>query len=163
MPLEIERKFLLASDGWRVAADRGTRMRQGYFETGPESPTVRVRRVGTRGFITVKGRPVGIARSEFEYPVSAADAEAMLAEFCGSRLVDKIRYRIDAGRGMIWEIDEYLEKNAGLFTAEIELPTPDAGFDRPDWLGREVTGDPAFTNGALSRRPWNMRSEEEKR
>ena len=83
----------------------------------------------------------------------------MLREFCGSRIVEKIRYLVPAGDGLVWEIDEYCGLNSGLFTAEIELPSEDVVFRRPRWLGREVSGDPDYTNGALSRRPWTTRPE----
>lgn len=158
MAIETERKFLLASDGWRAGAGDGVRMVQGYFSGfgSPEepAPTVRVRIAGARGFLTVKGRPSGWSRSEFEYEIPLADAEAMLREFCGARIVEKRRYRLPAGDGLVWEIDEYFGRNEGLFTAEIELPDPESSFFRPDWLGAEVSGDPRYTNGALSRCPF---------
>ncbi len=159
MGTEIERKFLLASSAWRSGADRGVRMVQGYFSSGGPSPepppTVRVRIAGERAFLTVKGRPSGWERSEFEYEIPVPDAEAMLREFCGPRIVEKRRYLHPAGNGLVWEIDEYFGRNAGLFTAEIELPEPDAPFEHPGWLGKEVSDDPRYTNGALSRRPFS--------
>lgn len=92
MATEIERKFLVANDGWRAAAGRGVRMVQGYFESGictAPPPTLRVRIAGERAFLTVKGRPSGVSRSEFEYEIPVADAEAMLLEFCGTRIVER--------------------------------------------------------------------------
>ncbi len=155
MGVEIERKFLVASDEWRAFTDAGVRMMQGYFAGVPGvSPTLRIRIAGEQGFLTIKGRPDGLIRSEFEYPIPVADAEAMLTEFCGSRIVEKIRFTIPAGNGLFWEIDEYFGGNDGLFTAEIELPTVDTEFPRPAWLGCEVTGDGRYTNGSLSRNPW---------
>lgn len=155
MGVEIERKFLLASDVWREFADDGIRMIQGYFAGIPgESPTVRVRIAGERAFLTVKGRSDGFARSEFEYAVPVADAEAMLREFCGDRVVEKCRYLV-AFQGFVWEVDEYFGRNAGLFTAELELDRVDTLFPLPPWVGREVTGDPRYTNGALSRKPFS--------
>ena len=100
-------------------------------------------------------RPSGWSRSEFEYEIPLADAEAMLREFCGARIVEKRRYRLPAGDGLVWEVDEYFGRNEGLFTAEIELPDPESSFFRPDWLGAEVSGDPRYTNGALSRCPFD--------
>ena len=156
MGVEIERKFLLRSDAWRDGAGEGVPMKQGYFAGVPgESPTVRIRIAGPRAFLTIKGTPDGLARSEFESEVPVADAEAMLREFCGSRVVEKRRYTFSAGNGLFWEVDEYFGLNAGLFTAEIELPAPDTPCPHPEWLGAEVSGDPRYTNGALSRNPWN--------
>ena len=159
MATEIERKFLVANDGWRAAAGRGVRMVQGYFESGictAPPPTLRVRIAGERAFLTVKGRPSGVSRSEFEYEIPVADAEAMLLEFCGTRIVEKIRYTFPAGDGLFWEVDEYFKLNAGLFTTEIELPAEETAFVRPDWLGAEVSGNPRYTNGALSRNPYTL-------
>lgn len=153
MGVEIERKFLLASDGWRSGADGGVRMVQGYFERTPNGPTVRVRIAGLRAFLTVKGAAKNFSRSEFEYDIPVADAEAMLREFCADRLVEKIRYHVSFS-GAVWEVDEYFGGNEGLFTAELELESEDAALVFPPWLGREVTGDRRYTNGSLSINPY---------
>ena len=156
MALEIEKKFLLKNDSWRKDVTSSCRITQGYIAAS--GVTVRVRISDNGAFLTLKGRPdANFSRTEFEYPVPESDAKAMLAEFCGTRIVDKIRHFVPAGNGLIWEIDEYLALNTGLFTAEIELPSPDTAFDIPDWLGDDVTGDPTYTNGALSRNPYTMR------
>ena len=160
MAIETERKFLLLDDSWRrEAAAPPKNLVQGYFPRVAGGPTVRVRISGVKAFLTVKGRPQNdatLSRSEFEYAIPAAEAENMLNEFCGDRLVKKLRYTFPAADGLEWEIDEYLELNAGLFTAEIELPDPDAPFPRPPWLGKEISGDPRYTNAALSCRPWSL-------
>lgn len=157
---EIERKFLVRSDKWRAAADRGRHFIQGYFDGGPGAPTMRVRVICDReAWLTIKGKPTGFRRSEFEYPIPVPEAMAMLKEFCGTRVVEKIRYLVPAGGDLVWEIDEYCGLNCGLFTAEIELPSEDTRFVKPRWVGREVSGDPDYTNGALSRRPWTTRPE----
>ena len=160
MAIETERKFLLASDAWRrEAVTPPVRLVQGYFPRVTGGPTVRVRISGAKGFLTVKGRPrddTPVSRSEFEYVIPAEEAEKMLEEFCGDRIVKKLRYTFPADDGLRWEIDEYLELNAGLFTAEIELPGPDTHFPRPPWLGKEISGDPRYTNGALSCRPYSL-------
>ena len=157
---EIERKFLVRKETWRAAADRGRHFIQGYFDGGSGAPTMRVRIICDReARLTIKGRPTGFRRSEFEYPIPVPEARAMLKEFCGTRVVEKIRYLVPAGENLVWEIDEYCGLNCGLFTAEIELPAEDTHFVKPRWLGREVTGDPDYTNGALSRRPWTTRPE----
>ena len=158
MPVETERKFLLKNDSWRREALTPPRtLVQGYFSRVAGGPTVRVRIVGLKGVLTVKGRsPDGVSRSEFEYTIPLADAESMLSEFCGSRVVRKKRFVFPAGNGLEWEVDEYLDLNEGLFTAEIELPAPETDFPRPAWLGKEVSGDPRFTNSALSLRPYSL-------
>ena len=160
MAIETERKFLLLNDSWRrEAATPPETLVQGYFPRAEGGPTVRVRISGERGFLTVKGRQQGgtaILRSEFEYEIPVTDAENMLDEFCGGRIVKKLRFTFPAADGLQWEIDEYLELNAGLFTAEIELPGPDAPFPRPPWLGEEISGDPRYTNGALSCCPYSL-------
>lgn len=153
MALEIERKFLLSSMNWKYSADAGELMIQGYLEGN--GPTVRVRISDMSAMLTIKGKSNGLSRSEFEYPIPRSDAEAILAELCQPRVVRKIRYRIPAGNDLYWEIDEYLEKNAPLYTAEIELPTPDTTFAIPDWLGDEITHDVRFTNRHLSYFPYS--------
>lgn len=130
MAVEIERKFLLASEAWRSGAESAVRMVQGYFELLPPSPTVRVRIAGEKAFLTVKGPVRNISRSEFEYEIPVADAEAMLREFCGGRVVEKVRYLVPYG-GFVWEVDEYFGENEGLFTAEIELDGEEASFSVP--------------------------------
>ncbi len=152
MGIEIERKFLLASEAWRADADEGVKMKQGYF-SGVAGATVRVRIAGEQAFLTIKGRPSGLIRSEFEYPVPVGDAEAMLREFCGTRIIDKCRYHVPYN-GFVWEVDEYFGENAGLFTAELELDSAGTEFPVPPWLGEEVTGDSRYTNGSLSRMPF---------
>lgn len=155
MAVEVERKFLVRSADWRAQASPPQRLIQGYLPTAPGGGvTMRIRVAGEIGFITLKGRPTGVSRSEFEYEIPLADALAMLSEFCAARRVEKLRYLVPASGGLCWEVDEYLGRNSGLFTAEIELPAPDCPFERPGWLGREVSGDVRFTNGALSRCPW---------
>lgn len=153
MGVEIERKFLLASEAWRAGADGGVRMVQGYFERTPGGPTVRVRIAGKRAFLTVKGAARNLSRSEFEYAIPVADAEAMLREFCAARLVEKTRYLVPFC-GAVWEVDEYHGENEGLFTAELELESEEAAFVAPPWLGREVSGDRRYTNGSLSSNPY---------
>ena len=159
MPIETERKFLLLNDSWRREAVTPPKtLVQGYFPRVAGGPTVRVRLSGARGILTVKGRPrddAPLSRSEFEYPIPADEARSMLEEFCGDRLVKKLRYTFPAADSLQWEIDEYLGLNAGLFTAEIELPDPETPFPRPPWLGEEITGDPRYTNAALSCRPYS--------
>ena len=159
MGCEIERKFLLRNGDWRRDAGPGVRFRQGYFERCGRV-TCRVRLAGERGFLTIKGERSGrYARSEFEYEIPVADAEAMLAEFCGDRVVEKIRYRVPCD-GRVWEVDEYLGPNAGLFTAELELDSESERFALPPWLGAEVSDDWRYSNGALAVRPYETWKEQ---
>lgn len=149
MATEIERKFLVVGDAWRQGA--GIRYVQGYLNRD-KARTVRVRIAGGQGFLTVKGPNRGAVRSEFEYPIPLADAEGLLA-LCDGPLIDKLRYRIPLGNH-VWEVDEFLGDNAGLIVAEIELGHEDESFARPDWLGKEVTGDPRYYNSSLASHPY---------
>ena len=151
MAQEIERKFLIKDPGI-VDALAGERLTQGYL-SHDKNATVRVRIAGTRGWLTIKGKTVGATRSEFEYPVPEQDARQMLDELCGA--IDKTRYRLPQG-ALCWEIDVFHGDNDGLIVAEIELPSEDTPFDKPDWLGEEVTGDPRYYNSALSSTPFNQ-------
>ena len=154
MACEIERKFLLRDDSWRAAAQVPRRLVQGYFDN-TRGFTLRVRDDDGIGKLTIKGRPTGCSRSEFEYTIPIDDIKAMLEEFCLPRVVEKLRYLVEY-ESFVWEIDEYLGANAGLFTAEIELPAADTEFPRPPWLGEEVSGEARYTNGALSRCPYSL-------
>lgn len=151
MATEIERKFLIAHDGWREDA-RGQHFRQGYLSTD-KARVVRVRTVDDLGYLTIKGPTRGISRTEFEYPIPLADAEAMLETLCHKPIIDKTRYRIRHG-AHVFEVDEFHGENAGLIVAEVELGSEDEAFERPDWLGEEVTGDSRYANANLISRPY---------
>ncbi len=144
MPFEIERKFLLA-DGDRPRLAEGARYCQGYLSRG--EVTVRVRRAADQAFLTVKGRPRGIVRPEFEYGIPVEDAEALLS-LCKRPLIEKTRYCVPFG-GHVWFVDVFGGGNSGLVLAEIELDHADESFERPPWLGREVTHDRRYSNSAL--------------
>jgi len=150
MGKEIERKFLVTSDSWRQHAT-GKTYRQGYLSRRPGC-TVRIRLAGDEGFLTIKGKLKGLVRDEFEYPVPAADAEEMLT-LCEGSLIEKTRYRLPQD-DLVWEIDEFHGDNDGLVVAEMELPTPDHPFHRPEWIGEEVTDDRRYYNAELSVRPF---------
>lgn len=152
MALEIERKFLLAGEGWRGLVE-GVAYRQGYLCAGKEH-SVRVRIAGHTGYLTVKGATVGMGRNEYEYEIPLADARAMLDILCPQPQIEKKRYTIFF-RGFTWEIDEFFGLNQGLIVAEIELQREDQTFERPDWIGREVTGDPRYYNAALCKAPFS--------
>ena len=153
MNWEIERKFLVCGDGWRAVVGEGLVCEQGYLASSSGGATVRVRRIGGRGFLTIKGPSEGISRVEMEYEIPEADAAAMLADLCGGRVVSKTRYRVDAGE-FTWEIDEFAGANRGLVVAEIELENEAQCFDRPDWLGAEVSHDVRYFNACLAKKPF---------
>lgn len=151
MGVEIERKFLVRGDAWRVGAV-GESYRQGYLSTDP-ARTVRVRVAGNRAYLTVKGKGEGLVRAEFEYPIPVDDALALLDGVCLRPLVEKVRYRLEHG-GRTWEVDEFEGENRGLLLAEVELPGPEEALDLPPWAGEEVTNDPRYYNANLVRRPF---------
>jgi len=148
---EIERKFLVTGDAWRIGAVSSP-FRQGYLSTVKER-TVRVRVVGDQGSLTIKGITVGAARTEFEYSIPAADAEAMLDELCEQPIIDKTRHVVEHA-GNVWEIDEFAGVNQGLVVAEVELDDPDQEVDLPAWIGDEVTDDPRYFNANLIAHPY---------
>jgi CYTH domain-containing protein len=148
---EIERKYLVRGDDWRKLAP-GVRYRQGYLSTVKER-TVRVRTVGDRGYLTVKGVTVGATRKEFEYDIPADDA-ALLLEMCEQPLVEKLRFKIPFG-GLTWEVDEFEGANQGLIVAECELSAEDQRIELPAWIGEEVTGDPRYFNSNLIAHPFS--------
>lgn len=150
MAIEIERKFLVRSDGWRHGAV-ATGYRQGYLAVEPQC-SVRVRIADTAAWLTVKGAGAGLARPEFEYPIPLDDAEGLLA-LCMPGVISKTRHVLPQGRHR-WEIDVFHGDNAGLVLAEIELQHEDEVFDRPDWLGEEVSDDARYYNAALSAYPY---------
>lgn len=147
MAKEIERKFLVTGDDYRRLAVGSSRIMQGYLSTSPDA-TVRVRISGERAWLTVKSRSRGAERGEWEYEIPVGDAREMI-EACGLPMLSKTRYRIPTPEGLCWEVDEFHNPRPGLVVAEIELPSADAPFSRPDWLGTEVTGDPQYYNSNL--------------
>ena len=152
MGIEIERKFLLANDAWR-GLGQPTRMRQGYLAADPVR-TVRVRIEGERAVITIKSKSEGARRGEWEYEIPVSDASELLDRLCEQPLVEKTRHRIEHA-GHTWEVDEFEGENAGLVVAEIELGSEDEAFDKPAWVGREVTGDARYYNSSLMRLPYS--------
>jgi CYTH domain-containing protein len=151
MAKEIERKYLLRSDEWRKLAE-GTHYRQGYLSTVKER-TVRVRTIGEKAFLTIKGVSRGITRLEFEYEIPTEDANEMLDELCERPIIEKHRSKI-AYAGLVWEVDEFHGANEGLVVAEVELTSADEAFDLPPWVGEEVSGDPRYFNANLVANPF---------
>jgi adenylate cyclase len=153
MGVEIERKFLLQGDAWRLLAEP-VLLRQGYLSSDP-ARTVRVRIEGARGTITIKGKNLGATRAEWEYDIPVAEAGELLDTLCERPLIEKYRRRIEHA-GHVWEVDEFLGENAGLVVAEIELALETEAFDKPGWVGEEVTGDPRYYNSSLIRTPYSL-------
>ena len=154
MAQEIERKFLV-KDGFKAEAFGAVRIVQGYLSSAPER-TVRVRVKGEKGFITVKGagNASGAARFEWEKEIPAEDARALL-DLAEPGVIDKTRYLVRNTDGKhVWEVDEFHGDNEGLVVAEIELSGEDEPFDRPAWLGEEVTGDLRYYNSMLKQHPF---------
>jgi len=149
MAREIERKFLTNGSAWRRAG--GMRLRQGYLSSA-KGRTVRVRTMGDKAYLTIKGMAVGATRPEFEYEIPYQDAKELL-NLCEMPLIEKDRYRLEEG-GVVWEIDEFLGENRGLIVAEVELESEDQPFTKPDWVGEEVTGDPRYFNSNLIKKPY---------
>lgn len=152
MPQEIERKFLVKGD-FRPYAVKVLQIAQGYLNSEKER-TVRIRTRDNRGFITVKGGSSedGTSRFEWEHEIPYEDAAAML-KLCEPGTIEKSRYLVPSGRHT-FEVDVFHGNNEGLTVAEIELKCPNEKFERPWWLGEEVTGDPRYYNSALSRNPY---------
>lgn len=153
MTIEIERRFLLKNDSWREEAGEPEMMRQGYLSVDKEC-TIRVRIVGRKAWLTLKGYISDTTRSEFEYEIPVAHAEQMMQTMCPFKL-EKHRYKIEY-RGFMFEIDEYFGDNAPLVVAELELPGEGVPFEKPDWLGEEITSNGKFTNAYLSKHPYSQ-------
>ncbi|HKZ30151.1 MAG TPA: CYTH domain-containing protein [Acidimicrobiia bacterium] len=151
MGIEIERKFLTASEEWRGFGE-GADYRQGYLSTDAER-TVRVRTAGERGYLTIKGSSVGATRTEYEYEIPVEDARELLDELCTRPLIEKRRFRI-LYADLTWEVDEFFGENHGLVLAEVELASEEQPVDLPPWIGEEVTGDPRYFNASLVERPF---------
>ena len=151
--IEIERKFLVLGNSFKEQANSSKKIVQGYLNSNPER-TVRIRIKGDYGYITVKGKSnaSGTSRLEWEKEITPTDAE-MLLELCEKGSIEKIRYEVPYGNH-IFEVDEFYGENDGLIVAEIELADENESFLKPDWLGKEVTGDERYYNAYLSLNPY---------
>lgn len=151
MPREIERKFLVASEAWRDHVSHRVELRDGMIALR-DGCKVRVRFYGdTQATLSVKGPRAGMSRDEFEYAIPCEDALAMQSKHCDGPPIRKTRHHL-VHAGQSWTIDEYHGALAGVLIAEIELPSEDAAFARPAWLGTEVTYDQDYRQSALMRR-----------
>ncbi|MDR1242596.1 MAG: CYTH domain-containing protein [Deltaproteobacteria bacterium] len=159
MPVEIERKFLLKDDSWRLdeagLPRPGTPIVQGYLASAPNC-SIRLRKSAAKAVLTIKGasNDTGMSRSEYQYEIPPADCEAMLKEFAPP-LIEKIRYKI-AYAGLLWEVDEFKGENSGLVMAEIELEHENQSIALPPWIGTEVTGDARYYNARLVHYPFSQ-------
>ena len=152
MAQEIERKFLVKGD-YKSQAKKETRITQGYLSSVPER-TVRVRIKGDKGFITIKGigNASGASRYEWEKEIPVGEVKELL-ELCEPGVIDKTRYLVDAGNHT-FEVDEFYGDNEGLTVAEVELSDENEAFEKPVWLGEEVTGDAKYFNSMLMKNPY---------
>jgi adenylate cyclase len=154
MGIEIERKFLLASDAWRAQATESADLVQGYLMRGDGS-AIRVRVKGDKAKLNIKHTVDGINRLEYEYDIPLDDAQEILQRVALRPLIEKTRHLVRVGEH-VWEIDEFHGENAGLVMAEIELGSDDEAFQRPDWIGQEVSDDPRYYNSNLSKLPYSQ-------
>jgi adenylate cyclase len=153
MPQEIERKFLV-KEGFKQFAFTHTRITQGYLSSIPER-IVRIRINGEKGFITIKGvsNLSGMSRYEWEKEIPVQEARELLA-LCEPGVIDKTRYLVQVGK-FTFEVDEFYGENEGLVIAEVELSSEEELFEKPDWLGKEVTGDKRYYNSKLAKNPFS--------
>lgn len=152
MAIEIEHKFLVTSDAWRAGAV-GIPVQQGYLSRA-EGRTVRIRLEGTDAWLTIKGQRIGLSNPEFEYQIPWADGVELLG-MCPGYIIEKTRYEVMFA-GKLWEIDEFHGENTGLIVAEIELAAEGEPFERPDWIGEDVSYDPRYLNSHLSEVPYSQ-------
>jgi adenylate cyclase len=150
---EIERKFLVKNDSFKTLATAKKKIAQGYLNTHPER-TVRIRIANENGFLTIKGKgnATGMTRFEWEKEINIEEASALLL-LCEKGVIEKTRFEIPVGNHL-FEVDEFYGENEGLIIAEIELSAENEVFEKPDWLGLEVTNDERYYNGYLSKNPF---------
>ncbi|MBP3260443.1 MAG: CYTH domain-containing protein [Prevotella sp.] len=155
MALEIERKFLVLDTSFKHEAFSSSHIRQGYICSG-HGRTVRIRIRDTRAYITIKGPSLngGLSRYEFEQEIPFADAEDLML-LCEPGIIDKTRWLVTSGRHT-FEVDEFHGDNDGLVIAEVELGSEDEAFQKPAFIGQEVTGDRRYYNSHLSRNPYRL-------
>lgn len=151
--LEIERKFLVVGDSYKQEAYDSSRIRQGYI-CSSRGRTVRVRIRDSRGYLTIKGPSAngGLARYEFEKEITLSEAENLM-KLCEPGMIDKTRYLVKSGKH-IFEVDEFYGENEGLVMAEVELAYEDEPYEKPSFIGKEVTGDRRYYNSQLKEHPY---------
>ena len=151
--IEIERKFLVTSDAFKRDFVRKNYIAQGYLNSTPER-TVRVRIKSETGYLTIKGKSneTGLSRFEWETEIALAEAKALL-QLCEKGIIEKNRYEVKVGEHL-FEVDEFFGENEGLLIAEVELQSESENFEKPNWLGKEVTQDQRYYNSNLSKNPF---------
>lgn len=152
MGQEIERKFLVKGDEWRPLSTGALTMRQGYLSDGFSS-SVRVRIEDERAFLNIKSSVDGIHRHEFQYEIPVSDAVDLLDHVALRPLIEKTRHEVPLGKHL-WEIDVFEGENSGLIVAEVELAHADEPFERPSWIGEEVSDDLRYYNVSLRKNPY---------
>jgi adenylate cyclase len=157
MAIEIEHKFLLANDGWRPLVSHCVVYKQGYLSSVATS-SIRVRISDDHAWLNIKSATIGTQRQEYEYEIPLTDAHEILNTLCKKPVIEKIRHFVN-NNGNIWEIDEFYGDNQGLVVAEIELPSVDTAFQKPHWIGAEVTHDKRYYNNNLAVHPYSEWSE----
>lgn len=155
MHFEIERKFLVTGD-FKSCATNCTHIRQGYISSG-NGRTVRVRIRDEKGYLTIKGPSLdgGLSRYEFEKEIPLSDAQDLML-ICEPGIIDKHRYLVPAADGHVWEVDEFHGDNDGLVMAEVELGSETESYEKPAFIGKEVTGDKRFYNSHMRKNPYKL-------
>ena len=153
MAVEIERKFLVTSNAFKKEALRSYAIKQGFLNSHEER-TVRIRLKKDSGFLTIKGKSSedGLSRFEWEKEIAKEEAEQLL-RLCEEGIIDKVRYEVES-YNHIFEVDEFFGDNKGLIIAEVELNSEKETFEKPTWLGKEITGDIKYYNSQLSKLPF---------
>ena len=158
MATEIERKFLVVNDGWRGHVTSHKSMMQGCFAGGGKA-SIRVRITGEIANLNIKSATLDVTRKEYEIPIPVEDAREMVDLLCEKPVIEKTRHYIPQGQH-VWEVDEFIGDNEGLIVAEIELSDADEAFEKPSWLGKEVSDDTRYYNVCLVKNPYkNWRNE----
>ncbi len=152
MGIEIERKFLVLNNDWKKLAEP-VLYKQGYLAIHDDK-VVRIRIAGNNAFLTIKGKNDGIKRLEYEYEIPVKEANELLKTLCEQPIIEKTRTKIK-WQGFIWEVDEFTGANQGLVVAEIELPSTNTHFEKPSWIGEEVSGDIRYYNANLIKLPFS--------
>ena len=155
MAQEIERKFLVKNNGYKAMAFASSRIVQGYICSG-RGRTVRVRIRGQKGYLTIKGPAdaQGLGRYEWEKEISLEEAQELM-KLCEPGMIDKTRYLVQSGKH-VFEVDEFYGENEGLTIAEVELSAKDESYEKPDFIGDEVTGDVRYYNSFLMKNPFSQ-------
>lgn len=153
MAKEIERKFLVVDESWRAGVVRRQRFEQGYLAITPEC-AVRVRIAEDQATLNIKNATLDIERLEYEYAIPLSDARELMASLCAGRCLSKVRHWV-AHDDEMWEVDVFGARNQGLVVAEIEIRHREQHFSVPDWVGREVSGDPRYLNSYLAVTPYD--------